>query len=78
MTLNQHSNEFREQAQSCLLMNAGLLPQGAHIGGKSPFHLKDLQRGHVKSQRGVKYLWIFMLVLRRDEEPYRVFGLLQR
>lgn len=59
MMLNQHSNEFREQAWSCSLLSAGLLPRGPQDGGKSGSisrfqssccDLEEVQRGHVKSR----------------------------
>lgn len=82
MTLNQHSNEFREQARSGSLPSARLQPRGPPLmvgrAAQSPASgpllnpapaaaaspPDDLRRG-----RAVGSWWIFMLVLRRGEEP---------
>lgn len=60
MTLNQHRNEFREQARSCLLLSAGLRPQGLHVGGKSPFQPSPPRRPTAGSREKPKRSQVFV------------------
>lgn len=60
MTLNQHRNEFSEQARSCLLLSTGLLPQGPHNGGKRPFQPSPPRRPTAGSREKPKRSQVFV------------------